>query len=736
MTDLDDEYHADLAPFADLGCPPVVLSRTADDIVFLIVRDGVPSKITITTKADVVIEEREQKKESYSSFRAFLASNRLGSLASLATNQRLLYKPKPLMRVPGRLNVRPGEWEPDLAAALAKRFLSEQYAKAKNTRILLIEGPAGIGKSRLIEEEVAQRAHTYATKALPLVVHVESRGRLLAFINEVVAFTLQRLRWNVTYEQVPVLCRHGLVIIAIDGFDELGDPNGYENAWAQLRDFIESIRGGTIILAGRETFIGRDRLLRAVPMLASEEYNVGVLQLEPLRIPDAKEWLVKHRWSEERIEQFGLLEEGSYALRPFFLNELARMEQDEADDAKPPLVILVDALLAREVEKLPDIVKHTYGIERGRRYFETVGEEIARYMRDAETDSIDADVLAWLSDISATEFDDETRGMLRARVKALPFLVVDGAGESRRFAHTEFLNYFLCWALIRGLARGDAPDIPKFVRRTILGTDFLNVLCTLINHRIENDLLRKFVDGLGEVLRRGVGFDRSESNLWSVAFACLASAPAERLPRFSDIALEEVVIRGKAGPVQIRRVWISQLDIRSADISACEWDAESRVRTVMVDGSTKFGFRFPSDVEHLQLIDAGEMRSFEGEKARRWLEEKIHEEAAVLGDRGVGSGRDSPAWKLAQKVCYKMLYQYWIREGSDDPASALLREPEWSQVEAVAEACGLLQKEKKQAAGAASMFYHLRKARKILSLDVSDTEVRCFLEKIGVRSVK
>lgn len=735
MTHLTDQYLADLAPFADLGYPPAVLSQTADDAVFRLVRGGIPSKITINIKSSTVTDEREQKKDVYPSFKAFLACNRLGALASLATNQRVLYKPKPLMPVPGRLDVHPRAREAGSASDLASKFLSEGGTKAKNTRILLIEGPAGIGKSRLIEEEVTQRAHNYVPLGRPPIIHVESRGRLLAFINEVVAFTLQRLRWDVTYEQVPVLCRHGLVIIAIDGFDELGDPNGYENAWAQLRDFIESIRGGTIILAGRETFIGRDRLLRAVPMLASDEYQVGVLQLEPLRISDAKEWLVKHSWSEERIEQFGLLEEGSYALRPFFLTELARIKEDEANAAQPPLAILVDALLVREVEKLPDTVGRKYGKQRGRRYFETVGEEIARYMRDSETDSIDPDVLAWLSDISATEFDDETRGMLRARVKALPFLVVDGVGDSRRFAHTEFLNYFLSWALIRGLARENGPDIPKFVRRTILGTDFLNVLCTVINHRIEIYLLEKFVAGLSEVLRRGVGFDRSEPNLWAVAFACLASAPAERLPRFSDIALEEVVVRGKAGRVEIRRVWISQLDIRSADISACEWDGESRVRTVIVDRSTKFGFSFPTDVQHLELIEAGESRSFEGKKARAWLEENIGAERTVQGYLSADGGGEEPsAWKLVQKLCYKMLYQYWIREGSDDPASALLREPEWLRVEAAAEECGLLRKERKQAAGSASVFYHLRKARKVLSLDTNDDEVRRFLEKIGVHS--
>ena len=60
----------------------------------------------------------------------------------------------------------------------------------------------------------------------------------MTFLQDLIAFSLQTLRLNVTYDQVPVLARHGLVSIAIDGFDELGDPNGYDLAWGQVNDLI------------------------------------------------------------------------------------------------------------------------------------------------------------------------------------------------------------------------------------------------------------------------------------------------------------------------------------------------------------------------------------------------------------------------------------------------------------------------------------------------------------------
>ena len=46
---------------------------------------------------------------------------------------------------------------------------------------------------------------------------------MLTFLQDLIAFSLQRLRLLVTYDQIPVLVRHGLVTLSIDGFDELGD---------------------------------------------------------------------------------------------------------------------------------------------------------------------------------------------------------------------------------------------------------------------------------------------------------------------------------------------------------------------------------------------------------------------------------------------------------------------------------------------------------------------------------
>ena len=140
---------------------------------------------------------------------------------------------------------------------------------------------------------------------------------MLTFLQDLLAFSLQRMRVSVTFDQVPILVRHGLVTLAIDGFDELGDPSGYEHAWGQLNELIREARGeGVIILAGRDTFIDPERIRRDIKSLTCRD-GVSALTLQPPTQHDAEVWLRVHGWNEDDLDSVSeLFEPGSYALRP------------------------------------------------------------------------------------------------------------------------------------------------------------------------------------------------------------------------------------------------------------------------------------------------------------------------------------------------------------------------------------------------------------------------------------
>ena len=186
----------------------------------------------------------------------------------------------------------------------------------------------------------------------PLVLHVHSRGRVLSYLQDLIAFSLQRLRLSITFDQLPVLVRHGLVTLAIDGFDELGDPNGYELAWSQVNETIDEIRGaGTLILAGRETFIGLDRLKSTLRALRPPDIVHG-LTLRPSSPEDAEGWLRRKGWSAADVEKVRyLLDPDSYALRPFFLARLAQPDMAEPlreATGTSLLSILIELMVERE----------------------------------------------------------------------------------------------------------------------------------------------------------------------------------------------------------------------------------------------------------------------------------------------------------------------------------------------------------------------------------------------------
>ena len=218
----------------------------------------------------------------------------------------------------------------ELGVAQLDEDLSAPAPSDRSVQVMLIDGPAGIGKTKFIEMIALSRAQRYAQSGRPLLLHVQSRGRVLSYLQDLMAFSLQRLRLTVTFDQLPVLARHGLVTLAIDGFDELGDPNGYDLAWGQFNDTIAQVRGqSTVILAGRETFIGLERLKRALPALEQQDI-VRSLTLQPPSTKGATRWLRRKGWPQRDVgEVSGLLDAGSYALRPFFLSPTRRARRGQ-----------------------------------------------------------------------------------------------------------------------------------------------------------------------------------------------------------------------------------------------------------------------------------------------------------------------------------------------------------------------------------------------------------------------
>jgi hypothetical protein len=179
---------------------------------------------------------------THASYRALLASQNFADPRTWARNQQSLlqaqfqqdrFDPTNPVPVHGHLVAA----DPHRSLQVDFRSLDDRLAQSAASsplHVVLIDGPAGIGKTIFIDQIALARPTSISTLDRPLLLVVRSRGRVLTFIADLIAYSLQTLRVQVMYDQLPVLVRRGLICLAIDGFDELGDPGGYDLAWAQV----------------------------------------------------------------------------------------------------------------------------------------------------------------------------------------------------------------------------------------------------------------------------------------------------------------------------------------------------------------------------------------------------------------------------------------------------------------------------------------------------------------------
>ena len=675
----------DLALFADLGTePPRMMPPHNGRLAARMFRGGEELQLEFHANGSGKVLERplgRGEPRTHASYKALLASERFGNLRRWADSQRTLFKgmyegqPSGL-RVSGTLDGH----EEDVGPEELNNFLADLPAGPERVEVLLIDGPAGIGKTRFIESLAALRASDYVMHQRPLLLHVESRGRVLTFIQDLIAFSLQRMRVHVTFDQVPVLVRNGLITLAIDGFDELGDPSGYEYAWGQLNEFIREVRGGgVVILAGRDTFIGPERIRRDIQSLTCQD-GVSALTLQPPTPRAAETWLRNHGWQDDDLASVSeLFEPDSYALRPFFLAQLAVPEIASiirGETAGTPLAFLVELMINREIGKFGAAVDAVMDTAQRHGFVAHFLREVARFMADDQTESVDEVALVWMVEIALVQaapslVKSDVMGVLQNRALVMAFLVNDSAQNHRRFAHSQLFNHFLGEETLDTITRN---EIPKYLRRNILGADFLAAFGDLVAHVARGSNAQRLPDfhvAAKELVRTHTSIDRGPRNLGALLITMLPAMPDDgRGLTLGPLDVDEALMTDSTAPrASLNLVVVSQLDLRGADVRALTF-IDCVVVTLIADDATRLcrNFPIPSRIRH----EARGIRRtvFEPNEIRTWIAEQADEPASSMGaHRGGSVSRNHPLRKLLERVCRNR--SYWIRlDASDEFAGA------------------------------------------------------------------
>ncbi len=732
----------DFSPFSDIGsdAPKITGQKGKFTIAFL--RNAKQLKLVLDVESGQVVAKWGALAErTYTSIAALLASEIFANLKRWAEIQADEVRKKNRNAGPAIIpfNIKNHDGV-ELAGLGDVALCVNSPVKPNSVKVLVVDGPAGIGKTFLIRSLARLRAENYLNKSKvqsePLILHVESRGRVLSNLTDLMAFSLQAIRVPVMYDQVPVLVRYGLVAVAIDGFDELGDPNGYDMAWAQLSEFISTVRGcGVLILAGRDTFLNRERVLRNVSALREGVDEIGSVTLDVPSPADAMTWLQTRpqtKWSDASFKTLAiaaLFEKGSFALRPVFLTLLAEKitpKYIKENSQRPLTALLLDGLIDRESRLFGKSVDAVLNQAQLRDYLNKFLIEVAREMADSQTESLDAVTIAWISEYSlGGNYPSDIVGTIKNRALVVAPLIVDERPDYRAFVHSHVQNYYLSRATVESLAQG---ELPKYIRRNIFGQEFLKVFADVIPDYQKDgnrELLQKFLVHANITAQQQINMDRASRNLGALLFSALPEIQLEDKAHFSGFQIDDAVARGTAGPVKFSSVAINQLDCRQADLSKVGFFDGCSITSVIADDGTRFSETFPTPVN---LIDGQHENISDATRIGRWINERgraLRTGSSIVSDRLRGHA----IYALLGQACRTR--RYWIRAGGDDVlADRILNNEHWPALLGVLSEYGFLRTDSRQASGKFAHFYHIRHPERILAENCADIELANFFRDL------
>lgn len=480
------EIVSDLATFSDLGTGPTILEDVANHLRVSWTCNGITRIIQVggVTSANPTVIVDDGMPMGY---REFLASPFMADLSRLARKITLLrgvFRTRFARSLSDGTIVHPTEWFVDprvgpsagansIDSGAAQEHL-QRFANGNSddtTRILFVMAEAGQGKSRVLEEFTVLQAVRYERRETDtLALYVDAQGRGLARLDEVIAKQLNELQFLLGYNALVTLVREDLLVLVIDGFDELiGGRGTYDDAFRSLNAFLEVLDGrGSLIAAGRSTYFIQEYDARARLLSENNRYSIEQVFLKKwtqhdqdrfvevalgsLRFPEARKSAVRRTFSEfQEDEQIRDL-----LGRPLFARDVLFILLDggskPADLRADRLVTyLASQYLKRETElKLRTADGPFLQPEQLAEYYQQLAEE----MWDLETrelDVVDAETIMDTWADAAWQLTTHEREIARDRAAKLPFLATGELARRVRFEHEVFFGYFLAKSLIPAL---------------------------------------------------------------------------------------------------------------------------------------------------------------------------------------------------------------------------------------------------------------------------------------------
>ena len=399
-----------------------------------------------------------------------------------------------------------------------------------DTRICFVTADAGHGKTVLLRHFQYVTAKAYREgNSKYLFWHIDLHGRNLVLLNEAMMFEIGNLRMSgLYYNSIITLIKNDLLVLAIDGFDELGAEFGGEKVLGSMSNLVSELDGqGTIIAASRRTFFNTQDYVKRSKLIGHE--ISAECQFDEIKI---------HNWSENECVQYmeyywsrdeakaeynemqqllGCADGHPLIERPFLFTKLFNFAYESNPSQKPSEFLkkgggrydsvnaVIEAFIKREVQKWNSFDKDSGTPYLNFNQHVELLMEVANEMWISQKDYIDVETIAYLTRMYLESWNIERSSWINVTrmVESHAFLVVvDGNDQCRRFDHDEFKDYFLARRLLRILDVSITSNSITSLRNFLYKSQIQESVARYLYHMIDKNkamayskLLLKMVEG-------------------------------------------------------------------------------------------------------------------------------------------------------------------------------------------------------------------------------------------------
>lgn len=711
------DIERDLRAFADPGTDVII---SGDSAVWE--QDGGERSVKFLRRigADVPDVEYMGRRLSY---RAFLAGPDMADLGRLAEFIQKTTRASPnFVETGARIEDEEGQLVRQASATTLVASRATEELPAFSTRVVLVQGEAGSGKTIALREmALRQAAHFSSGDEAPLFFYVDAQGRALSRLEDAMAKDLQDLRSRFSYAAIAPLTRRSLLVPIIDGFDELLGSGGYDEAFSSLAALLSTLDGqGAVIASARSAFFdyrnfyenarkySRDgRLNYVVDPVKVEAWGeaevrafVGASALAVGKEPDRAVGVVEDMMAELDDPNRALLE------KPFYVSRITELVLDGIEISTETALLdqLVEAFVEREHRKLLDKEGTPLLSVKGHRAF--LGQ-LAEEMWWQEARRIDVGTVQTVAEL-VTESFGLPPGSAKAiveRVSSYAFLsTADTDRNTLKFEHEVFYGYFLAHKLKDAIER-EASDLRRFLNRSILDEPLADQAVRLIGVDVER--CTRAVESICGVIRPALSDIVARENAGRILARLIGQAGSLR----RGVKIENVILRQQAlGESALIDIAFLHCDLEDVDFTRCRvHGGEFRactIRGMIVDlGHTRLDGVLPSVLDQTQsvFVVAGSKELGPG---RYFAPGDVRTALAELGvplptDATAPSGYSGDVKErihVLERFLQKMERRFYASE-EDIASFGFVRSPEWSMVSEFLSQHGLVVDEFKQKSG-------------------------------------